>query len=294
MLTNGQIFVIENDFLSVRVSSVGAALLSGKHKKYGDFLLNVNDDEFCEGYVGKTIAPWVNRVKKGEYTAHGKKYFLPVNDFENNAALHGFVAWNEFDLVELNESSIVLKTLIYPSPAYPFKVEVKVEYKLENESLSSKISITNLSDVSCPVGLCSHPYIVHPNAASIDECYFIVEGEYIDKDSYGANRRIVILKDTTIDACSKMVGDWKVILGHNANLKFPVRIVLSSDSEFLQLYTGESVDRKGFAVEPCTSNIDMFGDSKGGEFITSGETKVLEYKLKVEYGSREEEYNFNL
>lgn len=324
MNVNGQVFVLENDYLKVCVASVGAALLGAIDKRYGQFLLHINDDEFCEGYVGKCIAPWVNRIFDGVYTVGGKKYFLPINDKENNAAIHGLVAWNEFSIESYNDLKICLSAKIFPSPSYPFKAQVFVEYELCDNILKASLKIRNLSDVACPVGLCFHPYIVHPYAKKVDECSLsIFSGLDLAKNAMCEfeNRGQLFFEQTNlngvnIDNCYKLLkkqsGFWKAFfsLAENKSLNHSVQDIAHSDdvqpngidsgavepnvnneniavfmlsnSDYVQLYSGESVSRQGFAIEPCTTDIDVFGDSKGGEFLPPNAEKVLEFFVGIE------------
>lgn len=278
MLTNGKIFTIENDFLHVRLGSVGAALLGGMHKEYGDFLVHIGDDEFSEGYVGKTIVPWVNRIKNGEYVVDGKKYFLPINDVQNNSALHGFVAWSEFSVDEHTKETITFSSFIYPSPSFPFKTKVLVTYFLQGDILKCRICVQNLSDVKIPIGICAHPYIKHPNSSYIDECAYSITVDCPNECEENSKS----LTNLSLDDCYEIGRSWKVTLRHQDLDKFPVRVVLSSNSKFLQLYSGESVSRKGFAVEPCTTGVDMYGETKNGDWVDVGSSKELEYEIRLE------------
>ncbi len=284
MLTNGKILTVENDFLKVRIGTVGAALLSGEHKEYGDFLVYIHDDEFSDGYVGKTIAPWVNRVKNGEYSVDGQNYYLPINDVETNSALHGLVAWNEFSVLEEDAENVLLSSYIYPSPSFPFKAEVLVKYFLEKDVLNCDITVTNLSNIKIPIGICSHPYIKHPNAESIDECAFSVVSEtgVNDNQSCVLKADLNYLGNFSLDNCYEINSPWKVILSHKNTKQYFSKVIVSSNSKYLQLYSGESVKRRGFAVEPCTSGVDMYGETKKGEFLEPGSRKKLQYTIRVE------------
>ncbi len=293
MLSNGKICVLENEYLYVRVASVGAALLSAKSKKYGDFLLHMGDDDFSEGYVGKVIAPWVNRVKNGEYCVNNYKYNLPINDFETNSALHGLVAWQNFSIVSLTCDSVMFEYDLYPSPSFPFKVNIRVEYILREDKLISNIVATNLGDSKCPIGLCAHPYLYYCGSASIDECKIIVDGMSKENNSefftYSHNGEVTIdLENTCLDNCFKSSGEWKVCFekkhfnkadSENNSLH---KIFFASNSKFFHFYTGECVERTALAVEPCTTNAGVFGDVDKGDFIMPNESKYLSYAIWAE------------
>ena len=76
-------------------------------------------------YPSALLAPWVNRVRNGNYSFEGRNYQLPINESNLGNAIHGFLARKKFEILEetcnqeFAEVSFIHK---YPGgfPGYPF------------------------------------------------------------------------------------------------------------------------------------------------------------------------------
>ena len=66
-------------------------------------------------------------------------------------------------------SRVVVGTRLYPLTGYPFTLEVRIEYALDEDGLSVCTSATNLCDSACPYGAGQHPYL-SPGEGLIDAC----------------------------------------------------------------------------------------------------------------------------
>lgn len=63
----------------------------------------------------------------------------------------------------------VLTTRLHPSPAYPFTLDVQVEYQLTDDGLITTNTATNVGNGTCPYGNGQHPYL-SPGSGLIDAC----------------------------------------------------------------------------------------------------------------------------
>lgn len=170
---------------------------------------------------GQVLIPWPNRITDGRYEWDGETYQLPLN--EPPYAIHGLVRDAEWDVVGPGAFAYVLE----PSPGYPFRLKLHVEYTLDADGLTVRDVVENVGDRAAPFGVGHHPYI----ARHADEVF----GPGVERDDaelFGGEIRIA---DVTV------WGDehWK----------------------WVQLYTGDTrpdVARRSVAVEPMTCRKEAF------------------------------------
>jgi aldose 1-epimerase len=99
------------------------------------------------------------RVKDGRYELDGKRHQPPINDPEEQDAIHGLVRWAGWSVGEREPHRVVMQHLIHPRPGYPFSLAVSIEYLLSGEGLRVNAKATNVGAGSCPYGCGAHPYL---------------------------------------------------------------------------------------------------------------------------------------
>lgn len=140
---------IENEFLIVNVSEIGAELRSVFDKKLNkERMWSGNPDVW--GRVSPVLFPIVGKVKDGYYTYEGKKYEL---------SQHGFLRDQKFTLKSQSKDSLVFT---YSSEdellkVYPFKHEVEIEYRLQDSRLKVLWTIKNLENADMYYSIGAHP-----------------------------------------------------------------------------------------------------------------------------------------
>lgn len=97
-----------------------------------------NVDEQFWNRVSPILFPLVGKVKNNQYQVDGTMYSLPQ---------HGFARNVQFECVESTEDSCILKlkNSTESLTIFPFEFELIVEYKLENEQLFVRNTVTNPS-----------------------------------------------------------------------------------------------------------------------------------------------------
>ncbi|HET8529425.1 MAG TPA: hypothetical protein VFL60_10970 [Gaiellaceae bacterium] len=170
---------------------------------------------------GQVLMPWPNRLTDGEYEWDGETYRVPPN--EPPAAIHGLVRDAEWEVAGPGAFAYVLE----PSPGYPFRLRLRVEYTLDGDGLAVHDVVENVGDRAAPFGAGHHPYVARP----ADE----VVGEGVKRDDAERFGGEIAIADVTV------WGDehWK----------------------WVQLYTGDDrpdVARRSIAVEPMTCRADAF------------------------------------
>lgn len=119
-------------------------------------------------FDGAVLAPWPNRIADGRYGFHGQEHQLPITEADRNTALHGLVADTEWDISEQDETSASLRTVMSPSPGYPFHLSLNVTYGLGEDGIEIKARARNHGVEPAPFGFGFHPWI-HPGAERIDD-----------------------------------------------------------------------------------------------------------------------------
>ncbi|GLK16190.1 aldose epimerase [Herbiconiux flava] len=119
--------------------------------------------EPAPGAAGAILAPWPNRVEGARWTHEGVERRLPVGDPENGHANHGLLLERDWDVVELSDDAVTLRTALEPSQGYPFRLELTTRYALdggpEGVGVSVQHEAVNRSAEASPFALGAHPYL---------------------------------------------------------------------------------------------------------------------------------------
>jgi aldose 1-epimerase len=70
----------------------------------------------------------------------------------------------------------VMGIRLYPMAGYPFALDVRVAYELDDAGLTVSTAATNVGELACPYGAGQHPYL-SPGGALIDDCTLQVPAE---------------------------------------------------------------------------------------------------------------------
>ncbi|PRB59986.1 aldose 1-epimerase family protein [Microbacterium sp. MYb45] len=141
------------------IASIGATLRTLTFEER-DLVVPFDADAVRPGYRGVTLAPWPNRIVDGRYSFGGAEQQLALTEPERAHALHGLLAWVEFEDRLVLDDRVVLAAVILPQTGYPFRVEVEVEYKLDAEGLHQTVTAHNVGADAAPWGTGPHPYLV--------------------------------------------------------------------------------------------------------------------------------------
>ncbi|MFJ6653775.1 aldose 1-epimerase family protein [Microbacterium sp. NPDC091313] len=140
------------------VAGVGASLRAYTHEGR-DLVVPFDADEVRPGYRGTTLAPWPNRVVDGRYTFAGEELQLALTEPTRAHALHGLLAWTEYQPTDKGASHVTLTAVVEPQTGYPWRVTVTTTYSLDARGLHQSVSVRNDSDGAAPWGTGPHPYL---------------------------------------------------------------------------------------------------------------------------------------
>lgn len=143
------IYFIENDFLFVKVSTLGAELTSIKNKDNGVEYLWQGDEDYWSGQA-PIMFPICGRLYEGKYTYMGKEYTMPN---------HGIARSSEFSVTSQKDDEITLSLVSNEKTKenYPFDFIFNVTYKITNKTLTVKYTVINKDTKELIFAVGGHP-----------------------------------------------------------------------------------------------------------------------------------------
>jgi len=132
------IYSLQNNILSVAISTKGAELQSIIHKDFGLEYMWSGDPKFW-GKKSPVLFPIVGGLKNNSYQYNGKSYQLNR---------HGFARDMEFEVTGQDEDGIVftLNSNEETLANYPFQFSFSVRYKLDSNRLSVTYIVRNTKE----------------------------------------------------------------------------------------------------------------------------------------------------
>lgn len=144
---------ISNKTLSASIKHAGAELFSIIKNQNKEYMWNGNPDFWPKH--SPILFPIVGSLKNDTYTFDDKEYHL---------SRHGFARDMEFHLIEKTESSATF-SLSYNEETlqkYPFKFELQIIYKLEDNKLNIGYKVINKGETQLPFSIGAHPAFALP------------------------------------------------------------------------------------------------------------------------------------
>ncbi|HXY71440.1 MAG TPA: aldose 1-epimerase family protein [Actinomycetota bacterium] len=222
---------------------------------------------------GQILAPWPNRLDGGRYTFEGREGRAALDEPEAGNAIHGLVRWLPWRAVSQDEHAVELACVVPPQPAYPWRVELGVEYRLSGDGLAVSARATNASDAACPFGIGFHPYVRAGEGVVDTATLAVPAGRRLVSDERGLPVGDETVAGTAFDFREpRPIADTKLdtaftdlAVDTDGRARVEVRgdagrgVDLWAGPEFgyLMVYTGDTLDpesrrRRGVAIEPMT------------------------------------------
>lgn len=288
---SGREIVVQAGEYEARVVTVGAGLAGLRYRGH-DLVVPHGVGECPPGYLGKVLMPWPNRIAGGSYSWEGATYDLPVDEPTFGTSLHGFVAFQEWEIAEANASSVILHTLIAARYSYPWTLLASARYSLDPDAgLTVELSATNIGEGTAPYGVGFHPYLAVDDARA-DELELTNPASIIyeanasmipvaahDVASFGLDfRSPTLFGDSRLDHAFAGLpeGTWTVTLRDPAS---GVGVSLSSDARWLQVYSADYIGRVGVAVEPMSCPPNAFNSGRDVVALGPGESYMLSARI---------------
>lgn len=291
MHSSGKTIQLQAGHYQAKIVTVGAGLAElthdGRH-----VVIPHKPEEMPQAHLGKVLIPWPNRVVNGCYQHNGKTFQLAVNDPISHTAIHGLLAWRDWQINQQSASEVSLMIFLPPSYGYPFSLLVEVTYRLDaRQGLNVFITTLNIGSQSAPYGAGAHPYLTC-DLENIESCTLTLPAdEVFNLDTQEMNRvehtaldftTPRLIAATQIDNTFKpsAFGDeWEVSV-FSASKKMTT--YLRCDQPWLQVYSGEKLHRLGLAVEPMTCPPDAFNSGISLISLAPGEMHRLHFLIGAE------------
>lgn len=286
MHKSGKTAVLTAGGYQAKIVTVGAGIAEltyqGRH-----LVIPHSPDEMPLAHLGKVLIPWPNRIVNGRYQHEGVEYMLAINDRVSNAAIHGLLAWRDWQICAQQPGAVKLSAFLPPHYGYPFMLLTEATYLLDAESgLHTRIVTTNIGEASAPYGAGVHPYLTC-NLADTDDCELTLPAKQVllpgcpaltDADALGVDFRLPRrIGATQIDHTFKTTGaEWQVTLTHPQQ-RMTTR--LRSRQPWLQIYTADKLNRKGLAVEPMSCPPDAFNNGMDVVMLAPGKSHTFSFTL---------------
>ncbi|MCV5674736.1 aldose-1-epimerase, partial [Escherichia coli] len=200
-----------------------------------------------------------------------------------------------WQISELTATSVTLTAFLPPSYGYPFMLASQVVYSLNaHTGLSVEIASQNIGTVTAPYGVGIHPYLTC-NLTSVDEYLFQLPANQVYAVDEHANPTTLHHVDeldlnftqakkiaaTKIDHTFKTANDlWEMTITHPQQA---LSVSLCSDQPWVQIYSGEKLQRQGLAVEPMSCPPNAFNSGIDLLLLESGKPHRLFFNI---YGQR--------
>jgi galactose mutarotase-like enzyme len=177
---------LQNNILSVAISSTGAELQSIIHKDFGLEYMWSGDPKFWNK-KSPVLFPIVGELKNNSYMYNEKTYEL---------GRHGFARDMEFELTEQDEDTITctLNSNKETLAKYPFQFNFSVKYRLEVNRLNVTYVVKNIGKDKMPFSVGGHPAFKVP---LVDGTTF--EDYYLEFNHFENASRWPVSKDGLIE-----------------------------------------------------------------------------------------------
>jgi aldose 1-epimerase len=108
--------------------------------------------------AGAVLAPWPNRTESARWWHGGRQQRLAVTEPSLGHAIHGLLTGVDLEVEAVRVAELELLAVLDSPPGYPFRLEVRVRYRLRPDGLDLRFDVHNVGNRSAPVALGAHPY----------------------------------------------------------------------------------------------------------------------------------------
>ncbi|MHA8049548.1 aldose 1-epimerase [Aquirufa sp. ROCK-SH2] len=224
------------------------------------------------------LAPWVNRVRNGNYSFLGRNYQLPINEKGLGNAIHGFLARKPFVIssqISNNEYCEVILSYEYDGKSFqgfPFPFVFNAIYRLNaTGKFEVNFQTINTGNEPMPFACGWHPYFSFPNTSIKD-----YQVAFSAKEKYLSDPQMIPFKSEKVDFKNGV--DLRSEQLDNVFLleKLPYHVAeLKEKTQQKSIFIGHSSEifpyfvafiPEGYdclAMEPMTANTDAFNTFEG-------------------------------
>jgi len=236
-------------------------------------------------YPSALLAPWVNRVRNGNYSFEGRNYQLPINEQNLGNAIHGFLSRKPFEVFEKKSTHELAEVSFIHNytgdfQGFPFPFLFTLTYRLNKHGVFSvHFNCKNTGDSHMPFACGWHPYFKIANAEIRHlEIKFRPTLKYIsDAQMIPLTEETVSFpmpvrfSETTLDHVFKLESQADH-LTELTDTQSKISLFLKQNSaEFPYLVVFAPSSENCVAIEPMTGNTDAFNTGDGLKVLSPNE-----------------------
>jgi aldose 1-epimerase len=300
MSPSGEQVELEHGDYRATVVEVGGGLRTLEHA--GRAVLDgYPEDRMASAGRGALLVPWPNRLHGGTYTWDGVTGKVPIDEPDQQNANHGLARWRSWTPTDRTGSSVTMRLLLRPQPAYPFTVSFAARYQLGDDGLTVTMSATNEGDRDAPYGCGAHPYLT-VGTERIDEVVLHVPArswlptgpaqlplgrESVEDTPYDFRRPRAVGKLRMDHGFTDLErgADGRAVVSLSAPSGRRVELWVDEGFGYVQVFTGdplpEGVRRRSAAVEPMTCPPDAFRTGQDVIRLAPGETTSASWGIRA-------------
>ena len=218
----------------------------------------------------------------GVYEFGGRRMQAPLSDPSTGGAIHGLVRWSNWRVAASEPASCAMALRLHPRPAYPYTLELRIDYALDDDGLTVTLTAENAGVEPLPFGAGFHPYLTAGTAVVDDAGLTVPAATWLPTDGRAiptGERRPVggpldfrvarPIGDTLLDHCfTDLVRDADGLA--RVRLEEPrssATLWMDDAFGYVMVFTGDTLPsalrRRGVAVEPMTCAADAFNSGDG-------------------------------
>jgi aldose 1-epimerase len=103
------------------------------------------------------MLPFTNRIADGQFRFEGKEYRLPINNQEENVAIHGFSRDKPWSLTHCTENSVIL-VQHFAEKGNSYEYWARQGISLSDAGFQMEVSVCNAGERAMPFGIGLHPW----------------------------------------------------------------------------------------------------------------------------------------
>jgi aldose 1-epimerase len=244
-----------------------------------DVLDGFSVDEQSSAGRGQVLAPWPNRLNGGRYTFGRREGRAAIDEPELGNAIHGLVRWLPWLLASKSDEAVALECVLHPQPAYPWRLELGLEYRLAGDGLEVVARATNASLEAAPFGIGFHPYLTmgipvddvrltipaSRRLTTDDRALPVGEEDVAETDfDFTVGRPVGATRlDTCFTGLARGSGGRSRARLQSTDGERGVEVWADEAFGYLQVYTGDTLEpasrrRQAVAIEPMTCPPNAF------------------------------------
>lgn len=282
------------------VVEVGAALRSytaGDHQILDGF----DPDAMGTAARGAPLAPWPNRLHRGQYQWDGATLQAPINEPDKNNALHGYTRGMNWVAADHGAAEVKMTLRLHAQKGYPFVLDLAVRYALSDDGLTVTTTARNVGAKAAPFGYGAHPYLTVGTEAVDDAILHLPGPTYLPTDDNQIPTGRVPVSGTPYDfttprrigavemdyAFTDLIRDsdgrtWLELADPDTDRR--VKVWADEEFGYLEIFTGDTVPepqrrRRGLGVEPMTCPPNAFATGEDVRRLEPGEEFVCSWGI---------------